>query len=576
MKHAMRYTIAYAATVIPPDGCGIMRVCSVASLIVFMTLAASASTVSFRPPKTYSVGSNPTAIAVGDFNGDGRPDLAALDSGGSTPTDQGGVSILFGKRDGTFQAAKNISVGKNCAGIAVGDFNGDGKDDLALVRPGDPSVGDNGDVTIFLGNGDGTFRQGTVLIAGENPNGSIAVADFNDDQKLDLVVVSMSTGDHSANVLLGNGDGSFQSPAAYVIGALIQHVGVGDFNRDRKQDLIGSPSPFVRFDGAIVLGNGDGTFQQTPSLAVPPFVALGDFNADGKLDVVAEHCDFISISPPAATCSYSLLLGNGDGTFQTGLPLSQTVIGAADLDGDGKLDIVGMITGSGGNEVEVAAGKGDGTFQSPVNFPATPGDLRLVADINADGAPDLVLLNFNNTIGVMLNTGTDFSITASSPSPPTLSSGESATANIQLHLQTNFRNPVSLSCNVQPAQAGSPNCSLSAKSVTFDASGNATATLTIGAGSSVAAVKHSSTQDLAFRMSLPVGAFVLFAAVFGPGASRKKRLPQRLLGLALFCGLISLSACGGSGGSNSVNYAVTVIATSGATKHSTSVNVTVH
>jgi FG-GAP-like repeat len=271
MKHAMRYACAYAARVMTPNSCGTMRVCLVASLVFFMTLAASASTVSFRPLKTYSVGSNPTAIAVGDFNGDGRPDLAVLDSGGSTPTDQGGVSILFGKRDGTFEAAKNITAGKNCTGIAVGDFNGDGKDDLALVRPGDPSVGDNGDVTIFLGNGDGTFRQGTVLTAGENPNGSIAVADLNGDQKLDLVVVS--TGDHSADVLLGNGDGSFQAPAAYVIGSLIQHVAVGDFNRDGKQDLIGSPSQFVLVDGAILLGNGDGTFRQVPSLAVPPFVA---------------------------------------------------------------------------------------------------------------------------------------------------------------------------------------------------------------------------------------------------------------------------------------------------------------
>src|ERR1051325_12222401 len=114
---------------------------------------ARAATLTFQPPVNYPVGTAPHAVAVGDFNGDGALDLAVVNAS------DGSVSVLLGHGDGTFEAAMNFSACSNCNRIATGDFNGDGESDLALLRPGDSTAGDNGDVSIFLSNGDGTFVE---------------------------------------------------------------------------------------------------------------------------------------------------------------------------------------------------------------------------------------------------------------------------------------------------------------------------------------------------------------------------------------------------------------------------------
>ena len=137
--------------------------------IILLLLATSAgttgATIAFKPLVSYPVGTNPVAVAIGDFNGDGKPDLAVVNHGDPT-ANNGSVSILFGNGDGTFQKATNVAIGKNCTSVIAGDLDGDGNDDLALVRPGDASINDSGDITIFLANGDGTFRQAQVLTPG--------------------------------------------------------------------------------------------------------------------------------------------------------------------------------------------------------------------------------------------------------------------------------------------------------------------------------------------------------------------------------------------------------------------------
>lgn len=550
-------------------GLGAKSTFLVANLLIFIKLAVFASTVSFLPMQTYPVGSNPTAVAVADFNGDGKPDLAVVNMGDPSVGDAGGVSILFGNGDGTFQAAKNISVGTNCEFIAAGDLDGDGKADLALVRPSDLNSNDNGDVTIFLGNGDGTFRQGAVLTPGETP-WNIVATDLNGDQKLDLIVVT--TGDNSVSVLLGNGDGSFQLPVAYVTTSQASQVAVGDFDQDGKKDLVIFHSFFIPSN--ILLGNGDGTFRQAPVLTAPPFIAVGDFNGDSKLDIAGEACRIVGLK---SECGYGLWLGNGDATFQSAIPIAQAVSAAADFDGDGRLDIAGP-GAAGSGLIAIAAGNGDGTFRPPVTF-SGGGDIILAADINGDKAPDLVMmLAGSNSISVLVNTGTDFSMTASTPSLSTLSSGQSATSTVTLKRLTNFDNPVSLACTVQPAQGGAPTCSLNSSSVIFDAGGNATATLTITAGTASASLRGPASRGRTrpFRIGwLQVTGFAFVGAGFGIGSSRKRRVLLFVMGLLLLSGLTAQVACGGSGGSKSTAYTVTVIATSGATQHSTLVTLAV-
>jgi hypothetical protein len=140
------------------------------TLLVLLSVEHSASaTVGFKPGQTYAVGTAPEMAAVADFNNDGKPDIAVVCFGDPSVGNDGGVSILLGNGDGTFQPATSITAGKNATRIATGDFNSDGKSDLIVVRAGDTSLSDNGDATIFLGNGDGTFSPGEVLAPGKNP-----------------------------------------------------------------------------------------------------------------------------------------------------------------------------------------------------------------------------------------------------------------------------------------------------------------------------------------------------------------------------------------------------------------------
>jgi len=556
----------------------------IATLSIFLLLGRFAhGAVSFRSVQNYPVGTNPAAVAVGDFNHDGKRDLAVINYGDPTAANNGGVSILFGNGDGTFQAAKNVAIGKNCKSIVAGDFNGDGDDDLALVRPGDATVNDDGDVTIFLGNGDGTFRQGQVLTPGKNPSifrGAIIALDLNGDQRIDLVVAN--AGDQTFSVLLGNGDGTFQSPVAYNVASSPSSVLAVDLAGNGEKDLA-----VFRFGVDLWLGNGDGTFRQGPSLVGgggPVGVTAGDLNGDKKDDLVVKPfvlCLFHPCSPV-----YPVLhLGNGDGTFQAAISIGQPVQAAGDFDGDGKLDLVGLVSSNGSVRAQVLPGNGDGSFQPPIAFAINSNEsLSQVLDVNADGAPDVVLMG-QNSIGLLVNVGTDFSISASALSPGTVNAGQSATSTVTLKLLSNFHNSVGLTCSVQPATSGGATCSLDTNSITFDGSGDATATLTINTGSSAASLSSpvSFRSFLGFALWLPVTGFAFLGTGFGLGiSSRKRKVLMFLLGTVLVSGLIMELGCGGgSGGGSTVGgpkssaYTVTVTGIAGATQHSATVNLTV-
>ena len=546
-----------------------------ATLLVLLPLGYLArATVGFKPAQSYAVGTAPEMAAVADFNNDGKPDIAVVCFGDPSLRDDGGVSILLGNGDGTFQPATKLTAGKNPTRIATGDFNSDGKSDLIVVRAGDASVSDNGGATIFLGNGDGTFSQGQVLAPGKNPS-TVAVSDLNADHKVDLIFANST--DDSAAILLGNGDATFQSPVAYAVaaGGSPFSVSVTDVNQDGRSDLA------VFWGGTVYFffGNGDGTFRNGPTVVAGTlrfFSTLGDFNQDGKVDLLDRGC---SIFKPI-TCSTLLRLGNGDGTFQSANAIPD-VSGAvaADVNGDSNLDLVG--TSSDRTQLVVLLGNGDGTFQQALTFAAgTSPFVSLVADFDGDNAPDLVAINSDAAISVLLNTGTDFSISASPLSPSSVSPGQTATSTMSVNLLNAFDNPVSLVCAVTPVQAGSPTCSLSSNSVTFDPAGKASATLTVTAGSAVASLlgPHPYVQDsLPFRFIwLPAAGFAFMGIALNWRSSQKKNLLNFLAGAIVVAVLIPLVACGGgSGSAPPVSYAITITAMSGSTQHSTAVTLTV-
>jgi hypothetical protein len=179
----------------------------------------------FQAAVNYSAGSLPNATAVGDFNSDGKTDLAVANYGG-------GVSILLGNGDGTFQPAVSYAAGGHVYSLTVGDFNGDGKADLAVTNLVE------GTVSILLGVGDGTFQAPVSHPAGRRPT-SVTVADLNNDGNADLVMSNQADG--TVSVLLGNGDGNFQAAVSYAVGGAgsePQVLAVADLNGDGKTDLV--------------------------------------------------------------------------------------------------------------------------------------------------------------------------------------------------------------------------------------------------------------------------------------------------------------------------------------------------
>ena len=224
-------------------------------------------------PQTPSLSQPATFVTVGDFNGDGIPDLVTI--GNSI------INVFLGNGDGTFQNPVATQPSFAVETLGVGDFDRDGK--LDVVTAG------TGSVNVFLGNGDGSFRYGASYPSGTSPE-STAVADFNNDQKLDLAIANSEGG--SVSVLIGNGDGTFKTPVNYPIGFAVS-VAAADVNGDHKIDLIvGNDFGTRGFNSSgatVFLGNGDGTFQQPgsffPGVYDTSYVAIGDFNGDRKPDV---------------------------------------------------------------------------------------------------------------------------------------------------------------------------------------------------------------------------------------------------------------------------------------------------
>ncbi|MGH9544347.1 MAG: FG-GAP repeat domain-containing protein [Terriglobales bacterium] len=541
----------------------------------------AAGEVAFKAVQTYPVGSDPRFMAAGDFNRDGKMDLAVLNMVDAT------ISILLGNGDGTFQPTTTLAADTNAQAIAGTDLNGDQRLDLIIT-------GDSG-VSVLLGNGDGTFQTPLHFDGGVSLGyNGLVVADFNVDGKPDLAV----TNANGVSILLGNGDGTFQSRIDDAVGTAPSGTTmvVGDFNGDKRPDVAVVGSAGL----VILLGNGDGTFQSPLSQNGFPFVrAVADFDKDGKLDLLVDNEIVRCGSGGIYFCEapVGVMLGNGDGTFQApsiinakSLTLSALT---ADFDGDGNADI-GVVEG--GGDMAIYLGDGKGAFVLVKRFPlVVPGGYGLVvsavaADFTGDKAPDIAGPNAGAADAAVLtnNTGSDFSIAASQATPGAIGPGQSATSTLKLTLLNAFETPVSLVCAVQPTQPGAPTCSFGSSSVTFDANGEASATLTLSAGTSAASLNSLQPFGTGSLLWLPVVGFVFVGTGFSMSSSRRRRrilmLPRRRIlmlpiGAILLTGTILQIACGGGGGSSSgpksTGYTVTITGTSGATQHSTTVNLTV-
>jgi IPT/TIG domain/FG-GAP-like repeat/FG-GAP repeat len=369
--------------------------CTTGSVDVFLGNGNGNGT--FKPAVTYPTGGiESVAASVGDFNGDGAQDLAVVNNCATGVCASGEVSVLLGHGNGTFQPPLSFpSGGYQSIGIATGDFNGDRILDVAIANNcADSSCASGGTVTVLMGKGDGTFKPAASYGSGGQGAFSVVVGDFNRDGLLDLAVAndcasSGCSSGGSVGILLGNRDGTFKPAVAYASGGQGAYsLVVADFNNDGIADLAvvnNCANNTCASGGAVgvLLGNGDGTFQPaivSPSGGIYSYsLAVGDFNLDGYADLAVTN--EYGNGGGSNGGSVSVLLGNGDGTFQS--PLSNDSRGtnpfsvvAANFNTYGSIDLAvansclpalncaeGVVT--------VLAGNGDGTFGQLAGYTAS-------------------------------------------------------------------------------------------------------------------------------------------------------------------------------------------------------------
>jgi hypothetical protein len=331
-------------------------------------------------------------VAIADFNGDGVPDIAVIVSA----TEGSSVLVYLGNGDGTFQTPKTTSFPAAAPKVfAVADFNLDGKLDI-VANDSANNVGH-----VLLGNGDGTFKAAILLPYAFD---GVAAGDFNGDGIPDLAMALPQ----NVDIALGKGDGTFETPVAYPVtlnqtGVFpgVDRVALADFNNDGRLDVVAIET--ARNEISILLGNGDGTFRSpvnyagTPNATSMTSVAIGDLNGDGVPDIVV-----------GSDMGIGVFLGNGDGTFQairsTTLRADTSGVAIGDFNSDGIQDVVALNYFD-GSVAAVLPGLGNGTFGTPVDIAVgnSPAGVA-AADLNGDLVPDIVTANLGDgSISILIN-----------------------------------------------------------------------------------------------------------------------------------------------------------------------------
>jgi hypothetical protein len=339
----------------------------------------------FGAPVSYPTGAGPTAIALGDLDGDGKPDLAIANRSAAN------VSVLVNSGSGTFASPINYPAGASPSSIALGDLDGDGRPDLA--------VGNNFSrtVSVLINGGAGSFAAPVDYPSSNGPF-SVVIGDLNGDGRSDIAVANDND---FVSVFLNGGGGTFAAAVNYSSGQAFS-MALGDLSGDSRPDLA-----VAGYGGAtvgVLANNGNGTFAAPVSYAAgmnPKSIALGDLNGDGKLDLAAANNGGASVS---------VLVNNGDGTFASpreyAAGMNPISIAIGDLNGDGKPDLAVAnqfgATGNVGN-VSVLVNNGDGTFAARRDYDAGANPTAIaIGDLNGDSRLDLAVVDGAN-VSVLLN-----------------------------------------------------------------------------------------------------------------------------------------------------------------------------
>jgi hypothetical protein len=357
-----------------------------------------------------STGNNPDYVATADLNGDGFQDVIAANF-----TD-GTLSIFLGVGDGTFDIPTTLAVGAGPVWVVTGNFHQNSTTDPSTNVDMIVANQKANSLSVLLGNGNGTFQSPSSIATGNTPS-SIAVADFNGDGISDLAVVNQD--DNTIGIYLGNGDGTFKAPTLIPTGSKPTSIVAAAF--DSSSNAITDLAVTNSADNTLstFIGDGKGGFSKGATYATgvaPLYVASADLNGDQILDLVVADSGTVATSTNSVINSVSLFVGNGDGTFGTTVAprfdfpagMNPTSIAIADFNEDGVPDMA--VTAQGDNSLAVLIGTGGGTFAPLFELPlqASP-DSVATADFNGDGLPDVVASNFgSNTAAIVLDSAALF------------------------------------------------------------------------------------------------------------------------------------------------------------------------